>query len=197
MHFKVSPKSVFVLSNMLKRALASYESAKSAILLSKVLTQQKRGWSLLWQTIVTLKMHCGLPRPSHTHRSDFTWCTHTQRTLSQFTASWLLILSWHPHLCGTVTSNRLHPFNNKSARKLNRKWHRKVLIAPIKVKSDLLSYFYGSDVAVYLSECAKSIPCIQKCICIIHGHLPFLMHLFKNDSTCNWYLVHLKGEGGF
>ncbi len=33
----------FVLSNMLKRAFASYESAKSALLLSKVLTQQKRG----------------------------------------------------------------------------------------------------------------------------------------------------------
>ena len=47
MHFKVSPKSVFVLSNILKRARVSYESAKSALLLSKVLIQQKRGWSLI------------------------------------------------------------------------------------------------------------------------------------------------------
>ena len=39
-------KSVFVLSNMLKRACVSYESANAALVLSKVLTQQKRGWSL-------------------------------------------------------------------------------------------------------------------------------------------------------
>ncbi len=54
MHFKVSPKSAFVLSNMLKRALASYKSAKSALLLSKVLTQQKRGWSLIETHIPTI-----------------------------------------------------------------------------------------------------------------------------------------------
>ncbi len=51
MHFKVSPKSVFVLSNMLKRARVSYESAKSALVLPKVLTQQKRGWSLVQVTL--------------------------------------------------------------------------------------------------------------------------------------------------
>ena len=34
MHFKVSAKSVVVLSSMLKRACVSYESAKSALVLS-------------------------------------------------------------------------------------------------------------------------------------------------------------------
>ncbi len=65
MHIKASPKSVFVLSKVLKRALVSYESAKSALLLSKVLTQQKRGWSLVvdrtyiqWQFYST--MHFGV-----------------------------------------------------------------------------------------------------------------------------------------
>ena len=39
MHFKVSPKSVFLLSKVLKQTLATYESAKSVLLLYKVLTQ--------------------------------------------------------------------------------------------------------------------------------------------------------------
>ncbi len=66
MHFKVSPKSVFVLSNVIKRALASHESAKSALLLSKVLTQQKHGWSLILQVKVRERvssevLYCKIP----------------------------------------------------------------------------------------------------------------------------------------
>ncbi len=45
MHFNVSPKSVNVLSKVLKRTLTTYKSPTSALLLSEVMTWWKCDWS--------------------------------------------------------------------------------------------------------------------------------------------------------